>query len=101
MPTSSSSPPQRKKPLNNPSGQESTGCISKRFKIVSEEEEYRWSLPADMAEYANKNSEKFITDKDVKEAILLKLPRQKSWMISYWSYLSKRKNCGHHDRWNI
>ena len=47
----------------------------KRFKIVSEEEEYRWSLPADMAEYAHENSEKFITDKDVKEPILLKLPR--------------------------
>ena len=47
----------------------------KPFKIVSEEEEYRWSLPADMAEYAHENSEKFITDKDVKEPILLKLPR--------------------------
>ena len=38
-------------------------------------EEYRWSLIADMAEYANENSEKFILDKAVKEAILLKLPR--------------------------
>ena len=28
-----------------------------------------------MAEYANENSEKFIPDKDVKEATLLKLPR--------------------------
>ena len=28
-----------------------------------------------MAEYANENSEKFILDKDVKEAILLNLPR--------------------------
>ena len=28
-----------------------------------------------MTEYANENSEKFIPDKDVKEAILLKLPR--------------------------
>ena len=28
-----------------------------------------------MAEYANENSEKFIPDKDVKEAILLRLPR--------------------------
>ena len=50
----------------------------KPFKIVSEEEEYRWSLPADMAEYAHENSEKFITDKDVKEPILLKLPRPES-----------------------
>ena len=75
VPASSSLPPQRKRPLNNPSGHESDGCTSKRFKIVSEEEEFRWSLPADTVEYANKNSEKFIPDKDVKEAILLKFPR--------------------------
>ena len=73
--TSSSLPPQRKRPLNNPSGHESDGCTSKRLKIVSGEEKYRWSLPADMTEYPNENSEKFIPDKDVKEAILLKLPR--------------------------
>ena len=65
-------------PLNNPSGHESDGCTSKRFKIVSEEENYRWSLLADMTEYANENLEKFIPDKDVKEAILLKLPRPKN-----------------------
>ena len=64
--TSSSLPPQRKRPLNNPSGHGSDGCTSKQFKIASEEEEYRWSFPADMAEYANENSEKFIPDKDVK-----------------------------------
>ena len=61
--------------MNNPSGHESDGCTSKRFKIVSEEGEYRWSVPADMTEYANENLEKFIPDKDVKEVILLKLPR--------------------------
>ena len=31
-----------------------------------------------MTEYANENLEKFIPDKDVKEAILLKLPRPKN-----------------------
>ena len=61
--------------MNNPSDRGSDGCTSKRFKIVSEEEEYRWSLPADMTEYANENSKTFIPD-NVKEAILLKLPRQ-------------------------
>ena len=55
--TSSSLPPQRKRPLNKLSGHESDGCTSKRFKIVSEEEEFRWSLHADMAEYANQNTE--------------------------------------------
>ena len=78
MATSSSLPPQEKRPLNNPSGHESNGCTSKRFKIVSEEEEYRWSLPAGMAEYANADPEKFIPDKDVKEAILLKLRRREN-----------------------
>ena len=73
--TSSTLPPQRKRPLNNPPGHESDGCTSKQFKIVSGEEKYRWSLPADRTEYPNENSEKFIPDKDVKEAILLKLPR--------------------------
>ena len=65
----------RRRSHNNPSGHETDGCISKKFKIVSEEGEYRWSLPADMAEYANENSEKFIRNQDVKEAILLKLSR--------------------------
>ena len=73
--TSSSLLPQRKRPLNNPSGIENDGCTSNRFKIVSKEDEYWWSLPADMTEYANENPEKFIRDKDVKEAIWLKLPR--------------------------
>ena len=75
MATSSSLPPQRKIPLNNTSGHESDGCTSKRLKIVSGEEKYRWSLPADMTEYPNENSEKFIPDKGVKEAILLTLPK--------------------------
>ena len=64
--------------MNNTSGHEGDGCRSKQFKIVSEEEECMWSLPAIMAEYANENSEKFIPDKDLKEAILLKLPRPES-----------------------
>ena len=42
---------------------------------MSKEDEYWWSLLADMTEYANENPEKFIRDKDVKEAIWLKLPR--------------------------
>ena len=48
---------------------------SKRFRIVTEEEEYKWSLPQDMASYANDNAEKYIPEKDVKEAILIKTPR--------------------------
>ena len=49
--------------------------MPKRFITVSQEEVYRWSLPPDMADYAKENSEKFISHKDVKEAILLNLPK--------------------------
>ena len=48
---------------------------AKRFRIITKKEEYKWSLPQDMASYANDNSEKYIPEKDVKEAILIKTPR--------------------------
>ena len=48
---------------------------SKRFRIITEEEEYKWNLPQYMASYANDNSEKDIPEKDVKETILIKTPR--------------------------
>ena len=51
------------------------GPNSKRFRIITEEEEYKRPLPQDMASYANNNSEKYIQEKDVKEAILIKTPR--------------------------
>ena len=57
------------------SAQAGDGPKSKRFRIISEEEEYKWSLPQDMASYANDNSEKYIPEKDVKEAILKKIAR--------------------------
>ena len=43
----------------------------KRFKIVSEEEQFKWSLPEGMATYANELFETYISDKEVKEAVLL------------------------------
>ena len=48
---------------------------AKRFRIITKKEEYKWSLPQDMASYTNDNSEKYIPEKDVKEAILIKTPR--------------------------
>ena len=42
---------------------------------MSEEEEYRCSLPSDIVPYANENAETFIPDKDVREAIRLQLPK--------------------------
>ena len=51
------------------------GSSAKWFRIITEEEEYKCSLPQDMTSYANDNSEKCIPEKDVKEAILIKAPR--------------------------
>ena len=60
---------------NGSSVQGVDGPNTKRFRIITKEEEYKWSLPQDMASYANDNSEKYIPEKDVKEAILIKIPR--------------------------
>ena len=54
---------------NGSSDQGGDGPNSKRFRIITEEEEYKWSLPQDMVSYANDNSEKYIPEKDVKQAI--------------------------------
>ena len=51
------------------------GPKSKGFRIITEEEEYKRPLLQDMTSYANNNSEKYIPEKDVKEAILIKTPR--------------------------
>ena len=60
---------------NGSSAQGGDGPNAKRFRIITEEEGYKWSLPQDMASYANDNSEKYIPEKDVKKAILIKTPR--------------------------
>ena len=61
---------------NGSSAQRGDGTNSKRSRIITEEEEYKWSLPQNMASTANDNSEKYIPEKDVKEEILIKTPRQ-------------------------
>ena len=63
---------------NGYSAQGGDGPNSKRFRIFTEEE-YKWSLPQDMASYANDNSEKYIPEKDVIEAILIKTPRPENF----------------------
>ena len=60
---------------NGSSAQGGDGPNSKRFRITTEEEEYKWSLPKDMASYENDNLEKYIPEKDAKEAILIKTSR--------------------------
>ena len=61
---------------NGSSAKGGDGPNSKRFRIITEKEEYKWSLPQDIASYANDDSEKCILEKDVKEAILIKTPRR-------------------------
>ena len=57
---------------NGSSAQGGDGPNSKRFRIITEEEEHKWSLPQDMASYTNDNSEKYIPEKEI---ILIKTPR--------------------------
>ena len=60
---------------NRSSAQGRDGPNANRFRIITEEEGYKWSLPQKMTSYANDNSEKNIPEKDVKETILIKTPR--------------------------
>ena len=63
------------KERNGSSAQGVDGPKSKRFRIITEEEEYKWSLPQDMTSYANDNSDKYIPEENVNEAISIKTPR--------------------------
>ena len=45
-----------------------------RFKIVTEDEKFKWKLPKGMVSDANKYFEEFITEGDLKEAILTQSP---------------------------
>ena len=58
---------------NGSSAQGGDGPNSKRIRIITNEEAYKWSLPQDMGSCANDNSEKYIPEKDFKEVI--KTPR--------------------------
>lgn len=62
--------------LLNPYSEENGGePFIKQFKSISKKEEYKWSLAQNVATCANKNTEKYISEKDIKEAILLKFLR--------------------------
>ena len=47
----------------------------KRFKIASEADTYKWSMPEDLFSYANDNFETFILEKSLQEGILVETPR--------------------------
>ena len=42
-----------------------------RFKIVSQDTFHKWSLAEELATYANENFEKYIPERDLKEAVLV------------------------------
>ena len=48
--------------------------IETRFKIVTEDEKFKWKFPKGMASYANKYFKEFIPEGDLKEGILTRSP---------------------------
>ena len=51
-------------------GNDSDDSQHTRFKIVTEDEKFKWKLPKGMASYASKHFKEFIPEGDLKEAIL-------------------------------
>ena len=45
-----------------------------RFRVVSEEDQYKYSLPPDRAQYANVNFDTYIKEADIIKAVLIKNP---------------------------
>ena len=45
-----------------------------RFRIVNQEDQFKWELSDTMAEYANGHPKIFIQEKDLKESILMTIP---------------------------
>ena len=45
-----------------------------RFRVVSENDQYKYSLPPDMAQYTNVNFDTYIKEADLLKAVLIKNP---------------------------
>ena len=43
----------------------------KRFKVMSTEDQFKWMLPEEMAEYVNDHFQAFLTEKGVHDSILM------------------------------
>ena len=70
-PSSSSNHDSDKNKYRNNEGKKS---INSRFKVVSEEDQYKYSLPTDMAQYANVNFDTYIKEADLMKTVLIKNP---------------------------
>ena len=46
----------------------------KRFRAVPKHDEFKWDLPENLAKYTNDHFNKFISEKDLQESILVKNP---------------------------
>ena len=68
-PSSSSNDDSDESKYRNNEGEESTDS---RFRVVSEENQYKYSLPPDMAQYANVNFDTYIKEADLIKAVLVK-----------------------------
>ena len=70
-PSSSSNDDSDESKYRNSEGKKSTDS---RFRVVSEEVQYKYSLNLDMAQYANINFDTYIKEADLIKAILIKNP---------------------------
>ena len=70
-PSSSSNDGSDESKYRNSEGKKSTDS---RFRVVSEEVQYNYSLNLDMAQYANINFDTYIKEGDLLKAILIKIP---------------------------
>ena len=70
-PSSSSNDDSDESKYRNNESKESTDS---RFRVVSEEDQYKYSLPPDMAQYANVNFDTYIKEADLIKAVLIKNP---------------------------
>ena len=70
-PSSSSNDDSDVSKYRNNEGKENTDS---RFKVVSEENQYKYSLPPDMAQYVNVNFDIYIKEADLIKAVLIKNP---------------------------
>ena len=67
LPSSSSSP-------NDNSDENKYISTDSRFRVVSENHQYKYSLPPDMAQYTNVNFDTYIKEADLIKAVLIKNP---------------------------
>ena len=50
------------------------GTLGNRFQVIFEKDKFRYSLPTDMAEYANTHFETYVKEADLKQHILMENP---------------------------